>query len=58
MVKATQTIGQKICKERSNSHDRFILRYLLVSKDSPKNLGLYLIHKSHNVKLKLYLELS
>ena len=32
---------------------------VLVSKDSPKKfLGLYLIHKSHNVILKLYLELS
>ncbi len=44
---------------RLNGRDRFILGYLLVSKDSPKFLlGLYLLHKSKNVKLKLYLELS
>ncbi len=50
---------KKSAKERSNGHDRFLLGYLLVSKDSPKKfLGIYLSHKSHNVKLKLYLELS
>jgi len=50
---------KKSAKERSNGHGRFFLGYLLVSKDSPeKFLGLYLIHKSLNVKLNLHLELS
>ena len=49
IVKAGQKKGKKIGKEWSNGHDRFILGYLLVSKDS----GLYLIHKRYNVKLKL-----
>ena len=30
--------GQKSVKERSNGHDRFILGYLLVYKDSPKKI--------------------
>ncbi len=55
----TKKSVDKSAKERSNVHDRFILGYSFLSKDSPKkNLGLYLMHKSHNVKFKLYLELS
>ncbi len=50
---------KKSAKERSNGHDRFILGYWLVSKDSTKKiLGVYLLHKSQNVKFKLFLELS
>ena len=59
MVKARQKIGQELVMDRSTGHDCFILGYSLVYKDLPKkNLGLYLIQKSHNFKLKLYLELS
>ncbi len=34
IVKAEQQIGQKFAKELSNGHDRFIIGYSLVSKDS------------------------
>ena len=41
-VKAGQRIGQKLTKEQSNGHDRFILGYSIVSKYSPKkNLVLF-----------------
>ncbi len=40
-------------------NDRIIFRYSLVFKDSPKHFsGLYLLHKRHKVKLKIYLEFS
>ncbi len=48
-----QRFTKESAKERSNGHGRIILGYSLVSKDSPKKfLGLYLIHKRHNKKMK------
>ncbi len=50
---------KKSVKEWSNGHDCITLRCSLVCKDSQNIIwGLYLIHKRHNVKLKIYLESS
>ena len=59
IVKDGQKIGQKIGQGAVKWSWLFILECSFVSKDTPKLfLGIYLIHKRRNVKLKLYLELS
>ena len=47
---------KKSAMKWSKGHGCFIFRCSLVSKDTPKLfLGLYLIHKRHNLKFKIYI---
>ena len=56
VVKAGQKSVTKSVRERSNGQNTTFLRRSLISKYSPKKLGFYLIHKSHNVEIKIYLD--
>ncbi len=52
IVKAWQKIGQESAKELSKVHERFILGYLLVSKDLPKNAQKCLVGPYHSLTLR------